>query len=77
VLKLCTSSLVLIALTSVAANAECSGQVVQRPNKQGVVRDVCLDGKYATCIKDSLQGGWTQAEAKRFCGRIKAEGKIK
>jgi hypothetical protein len=74
-------SLVLVALmflvAASAAHAACSGQVVQRPRKDGTMRDVCLDGKYSTCIRDSLLGGWTRVEAKRFCDRRKAAGAIK
>ncbi len=59
------------------ALAECKGQLVARPNKAGVMRQVCLDGKYSTCIKDSRAGGWTAKEAKAFCDRRKAADAIK
>ncbi len=63
--------------SATAVHAECKGQLAMRPNKQGVVRQVCLDGKYTTCISDSRKGGWTQAEAKRFCDGRRAAGAIK
>jgi hypothetical protein len=59
------------------ARAECKGQVAVRPNKHGVMREVCLDGKYSTCIRDSRSGGWTEAEARAFCNKRKAAGAVK
>jgi hypothetical protein len=70
-------SLALLLATAGMAYAECKGRVVTRPNKQGAMREVCLDGKYSTCIRDSRQGGWTQAEAKAFCDGRKAAGAVK
>ncbi|MGE3709021.1 MAG: hypothetical protein AB7G35_05070 [Hyphomicrobiaceae bacterium] len=69
---------VVMLLTSAhSAFAACKGQVVTRPNKAGVMREVCLDGSYSTCIKDSRSGGWTAKEAKTFCDRRKAAGALK
>ncbi|MGE3063988.1 MAG: hypothetical protein AB7K67_00215 [Hyphomicrobiaceae bacterium] len=59
------------------AEAACKGQTVMRPTKNGAMREVCLDGKYTTCIRDSRTGGWTQAEAKAFCDKRRAAGAIK
>jgi hypothetical protein len=45
-----------------------------RPNKAGVMREVCLDRNYSTCIKDGRAGGWSGKEAKAFRDKQKAAG---
>jgi hypothetical protein len=60
-----------------AADAACKGQVAVRPNKHGIPRQVCLDGKYSTCLRDSRSGGWTEAEARAFCDKRRAAGAVK
>jgi hypothetical protein len=59
-----------------AAQAACQGRVETR-TVNGIARQVCLDGSFATCIRDAKGFGNTAAQAKAICDRKRAEGKVK
>ncbi|MGE3066547.1 MAG: hypothetical protein AB7K67_13230 [Hyphomicrobiaceae bacterium] len=67
-------ALALLLSIGGTAQAQCRGQIAMRPNKAGVMREVCLDRSYSTCIKDGRAGGWSGKEVKAFCDKQKAAG---
>ena len=60
------------------AQAACSGREVTRTNpRTGITLTICLDGKYSTCIRDSMRFGNSADAAKAFCDGRKAAGAVK
>jgi len=59
------------------ANAACNGQLATRTGPTGITLEVCLDGKYATCLRDSQRLGWPAVSATRFCDDLRAKGRVK
>jgi hypothetical protein len=59
------------------AYAACKGQVATRTGPTGITLQVCLDGRYTTCLRDSQRLGWLADSAKRFCDDKRAKGLVK
>jgi hypothetical protein len=59
------------------ASAACSGRTKVTTGPTGVQKVVCLDGKYSTCMSDSLSMGWSPEQAKSYCDGRKRVGAIK
>jgi hypothetical protein len=56
------------------SQAACNGQLATRTGPTGITLEVCLDGKYTTCLRDSLRLGWPADSAKRSCDEKRAAG---
>ena len=70
-------SIAMFLLLGTEANAACKGREISRTGPNGKTLQICLDGKYSTCLRDSQRLGWSSAEAKRFCGLKRARGEVK
>jgi hypothetical protein len=69
---------VLAALPSAAqAAAACPGRVVTRTGPTGITLQLCHDGKYTTCVRDSQRLGRSADAAKRYCDGKRDKGFIK
>ena len=68
---------IFIAGVSGAANAACNGTLATKTGPTGTTLQVCLDGKYTTCLRDSQRLGWAAASAQRHCDNLKAQGRVK
>lgn len=60
-----------------AASAACNGTLATKTGPSGTTLQVCLDGKYSTCLRDSQRLGWETVSAKRHCDNLKAQGRVK
>ena len=60
-----------------AANAACNGTLATKTGPTGTTLQVCLDGKYSTCLRDSQRLGWAAVSAQRYCDNLKAQGRVK
>jgi hypothetical protein len=72
--------LIVLALSAVFtthANAACDGRVVTKTGRNGKTLQLCFDGKYSTCLRDSQRLGWAYGQAKSFCDERKAAGAVK
>jgi hypothetical protein len=59
-----------------SAGVPCKAQKAWRTGPNGRV-EVCLDGKYSTCVRDARDRlGWGQSGVER-CNTIRAQGGIK
>jgi hypothetical protein len=74
-------SLVLVVATlalPISAEPACKGRLVTQTNQQtGITLTTCFDGKYSTCIRDSLRFGNTAEHAKATCDERRRLGKVK
>ena len=62
------SLLIVVSLPFTAgAQGSCSGQTVTKTSPNGKTLTLCLDGKHATCLRDSQRLGHSEKVAKRFC----------
>jgi hypothetical protein len=52
-------------------------KVRTRTGPTGITLQVCFDGKYTTCLRDSQRLGWSRHAAVSFCDKRRAEGRIK
>jgi hypothetical protein len=43
----------------------------------GITLTLCMDGKYATCVRDSRRLGWHETHVQSYCGKLLAEGRVK
>jgi hypothetical protein len=59
------------------ASAACNGRTATRTGPTGITLDVCLDGKYTTCVRDSQRLGWPMDSTLRFCDDKRAKGGVK
>ena len=69
--------LALLGVLAVNADAACKGRAVTKTGPNGKTMQVCLDGKYSTCLRDSQRLGWSYRQAKSYCDGRKAAGAIK
>jgi hypothetical protein len=58
-------------------SAACKGQTKTATGPTGITLEVCLDGSYATCVRDSRRLGWREERVLADCGRKRAEGRVK
>jgi hypothetical protein len=65
------------AVGSADAAPACNGRLATRTGPTGTTLQVCLDGKYTTCVQDSQRLGYAPASAKRFCDDLRAKGRVK
>ena len=73
-------SLIILALSvffTTDANAVCDGRMITKTGPSGKTLQLCFDGKYSTCLRDSQRLGWAYGQAKTFCDGRKAAGAIK
>ena len=59
------------------ANAEACPRWETITGPTGITLKLCMDGKYATCVRDSRRLGWHEAHLLSKCDRLRAEGKVK
>jgi hypothetical protein len=59
------------------ANAACNGRLATRTGPTGTTLQVCLDGKYATCVRDGMRLGWSAVQGTRYCDDLRAKGLVK
>ena len=60
-----------------AANAACNGTLATKTGPTGITLQICLDGKYSTCLRDSRRLGWDPVSVQRHCDGLKAQGRVK
>ena len=59
-----------------AAAAACNGPMAWRTGPNGRVQ-VCLDGKYTTCVRDARDRlGWGEAGVRR-CDELRRQGRVR
>jgi hypothetical protein len=68
---------ILVAGIPGVANAACNGTLATKTGPTGITLQICLDGKYATCLRDSQRLGWSAVSAQRHCDNLKAQGRVK
>jgi hypothetical protein len=68
---------VLAASVPGAAQAACNGTLATKTGPTGITLQVCLDGKYSTCLRDSQRLGWAAVSAQRYCDNLKSQGRVK
>ena len=68
---------ILVACVPGVANAACNGTLATKTGPTGKTLQVCLDGKYATCLRDSQRLGWSAVSSKGHCDNLKAQGRVK
>jgi hypothetical protein len=76
----CLLSLVassIISQSAMAAPVCPPGRLATRTGPTGITLQICLDGRYATCRRDGLRLGWPAEQAKSFCDRRLADGRLK
>ena len=66
-----------VACVPGVANAACKGTQATRTGPTGITLQVCLDGKYTTCLRDSQRLGWSAVSAQGHCDNLKAQGRVK
>jgi hypothetical protein len=73
----CLSLLAIFALVMPGdASAACRGRTVTKTGPNGTY-ELCLDGKYSTCVRDAAQKlGYGQAGIDR-CNSLRAAGRVK
>jgi len=76
-MKLSFASVAAVVVLSGVAHAACDGQPATRTGPTGITLQVCLDGKYTTCIQKGQRLGWPADSAKRFCDEKRAKGLVK
>jgi len=68
---------ILVACVPDVANAACNGTLATKTGPTGITLQVCLDGKYTTCLRDSQRLGWAAVSAQRYCDNLKGQGRVK
>jgi hypothetical protein len=68
---------IFVAGVPAVANAACVGTLATKTGPTGITLQVCLDGKYATCLRDSQRLGWSSASAQSYCDNLRAQGRVK
>jgi hypothetical protein len=73
------SAIVLLTAAFGEASAKCAPGVPSKiaTGPTGITLEVCLDGKYDTCVRDSRRLGWHEQRLLADCGRKRDEGKVK
>ncbi len=69
--------LLLVVAISEAHAQPCPGPTRTLTGANGVTKTICLDGKYSTCMRDSMAFGNSKARAKAYCDARKAAGAVK
>jgi hypothetical protein len=65
-----------LGLPSDASAIDCKGRLDWRTGPNGRIQ-VCLDGTYATCVRDARDRlGWGEAGVRR-CDNLRRQGRIK
>jgi hypothetical protein len=76
-IAVCAVAIAVLGILSINASAaECTKRTKLTTGPTGIQKVVCLDGKYSTCIRDSIAVGWSADQAKSFCDGRKRLGKI-
>jgi hypothetical protein len=71
------SLVVVFCFPTTASAASCNGTWATRTGPAGKTLQVCLDGKYTTCLRDAQRLDWPYDSAKRHCDNLRAEGRVK
>ena len=58
---------ILVACVPGVANAACNGTLATKTGPTGITLQVCLDGRYATCVRDAQRLGWYAVQGTRYC----------
>jgi hypothetical protein len=66
----------IIASASGAFAANCPGPTRTSTGPGGKALTLCLEGKYSTCVRDSIRLGYTAERAKTYCDGRKAAGAV-
>jgi hypothetical protein len=57
--------------------AACNGRVGTYTGPNGMPLQLCLDGKYTTCVRDRQRMGYSKTEAIENCDSKRARGLVK
>ena len=68
---------IFVAGVAGVANAACNGQLATKTGPTGITLQVCLDGRYATCVRDAQRLGWYAVQGTRYCDDLRAKGRVK
>jgi hypothetical protein len=67
----------LLSGKAFAQGTACTGPAVTKTGPNGKTLNLCMDGRYSTCLRDAQRLGWPYGEAKKNCDRRKAVGAVK
>jgi hypothetical protein len=65
---------ILVAGVPGVASAACNGRLATKTGPTGIKLQVCLDGKYATCLRDGQRLGWLNFQ--RYCDDLLDKGRV-
>lgn len=68
---------VSVAIPALAQAGQCSGRVVTRTGPTGVTLQLCLDGRYSTCMRDRQRMGYSKNEALDNCNEKRTRGVLR
>lgn len=67
----------LVGFANQAGAAACNGQMVTRIGPNGKTLTICLDGLYSTGLRDARCLGWPESNVQSYCGKRKADGRLR
>jgi hypothetical protein len=71
------ATLAMFAFANDASAAGCPGPTRTSTGPGGKTLTICLDGRYSTCVRDSIRLGYGSARATAYCNGRRAAGAIR